>query len=203
MAMTYTDVMDASDFEILDNESVLLRNGGSQSITLVGLDNGLNGITAAEAAYENVSAGSYVIAVCHTPDSAGKVPGDLTDYFLAGHSHGGQAYFFFTAEYTPPKATEYLRGKHNVNGRFILDITNGTGTTGRDVRFLSDAEIVLYRLHSSAAVQPPQETSSAETDEPEETPEVSPGDSAGETGEESTEETQEETTEDTGEENEG
>ena len=40
----------------------------------------------------------------------------------------------------------YFRGKYTVNGTFTLDISSGTGTTGRDVRFLSNAEVVLYRL---------------------------------------------------------
>lgn len=151
MAETVSSIMYDSDFEMLVNRSVLLRNTGSQSITLVGLDNGLNGQPNAETAYANVSSESYVITVCHTPDTVSAVPGDLTDYFLAGHSHGGQAYFFFTADYTPEKASDYLRGKHSINGNFILDITNGTGTTGRDVRFLSDAEVVLYRLHHTGA----------------------------------------------------
>ena len=134
------------DFELLRNQAAILRNKGSQGIVLVGLDSEYKGTLSVERAYSSVSRNSYVIAVCHTPDTADHVPADLTDYFLAGHSHGGQAYFFFLSFYTPQYATKYLRGKHEVNG-FTLDITNGAGTTWEDVRFLAGAEAVLYRLH--------------------------------------------------------
>ena len=135
-----------SDFEVLVNTSVNLRNGGSQAVSLIGLDSGLNGYTDIDAAYANVSRTAYAIAICHTPDTAAEVPADITKYFLAGHSHGGQVYYFFGAMYTPEMATQYLRGKHSVNGKFTLDITNGVGTTEKDIRFLANAEVVLYRL---------------------------------------------------------
>ena len=134
------------EFELLNNRSISLRNQGSQAIVLVGVDNGVNGYADITTAFANVSRTSYAIAVCHTPDTAAQFPTDLTKYALAGHSHGGQAYWGFGALYTPPGATTYIRGKYTVNGAFTLDITNGTGTEIRDVRFLANAEIVLYRL---------------------------------------------------------
>lgn len=139
-------VLKKSDFEILDNTSVLLHNGGSQSIALAGIANGLNGIQNIEQAYRNISRNTYTITMCHTPDSADNVPADLTDYFLSGHSHGGQTYFIVTAGYTPAMAAKYLRGRHRISDAFILDITTGTGTTGKDVRFMADPEIVVYTL---------------------------------------------------------
>lgn len=149
-----------SDFEVVNNTSVSLHKGAAPSVTLVGLDNGLNGKQDINTAYASVSRNNYVITLCHTPDSADKVPGDLTDYFLAGHSHGGQAYWFFGALYTPAMATEYLRGKHNIANDFTLDITNGVGTTGKDVRFLTSAEVVVYQLKSAKEEATPQSTSS-------------------------------------------
>lgn len=145
-----------ADFELLDNTSIPLRNTGSQSITLVGIDNGLNGNLSTRRAYANVSPGTYAITVCHTPDTADRVPPDLTDYFLAGHSHGGQIFYGFGAYYMPEQAVNYLRGKHTISGAFTLDISSGVGTTGEDVRFLANAEVVLYRLKHIEA-QPQQE----------------------------------------------
>lgn len=148
-----------SDFEVIENTSFSIHKNGSQFITLVGLDNQINGVQDIDGAYANVSQDSYVITICHTPDTAVLVPQDLTDYFLAGHSHGGQSYFLFTASYQPASATQYLRGKHTIQDSFTLDITNGTGTTGQDVRFLTPAEVVLYTLKSTKAT----ETSTPET----------------------------------------
>lgn len=155
MVNTVTSILNEAGFEILNNRSVRIHNKEAQSIALVGLDNGLNGMQDIESAYANVSSAGYVITVCHTPDTASKVPADLTDYFLAGHSHGGQVYYIFGASYTPAMATEYMRGIHTVHDIFTLDITNGVGTTGSDVRFLSYPEVVLYRLSSEAPLPTP------------------------------------------------
>ena len=135
-----------ADFEVLDNSSVLIRNYGSDSITLVGLQNGVNGYVDVDTAYENTSRSAYTITICHTPDTVKDVPTDLTKYFLAGHSHGGQAFYGFGALYTPSGANYYFRGQHTVNSTITLDITSGVGTVIKDVRFLANAEVVMYRL---------------------------------------------------------
>lgn len=148
-----SDVLRDGDFELLSNKVIRLRNKGSESIILVGLENGLNGKQKIEDAYESVSGDDYVITVCHTPDTADELPGDLTDYMLAGHSHGGQASYFFGYLYTPAMAVEYMRGKHRIGNAFTLDISNGTGTTKKDVRFMANAEIVIYDLYR---ITPPE-----------------------------------------------
>lgn len=135
-----------SDFELLVNQSVMLRNEGSQGINLVGLDSQLGGYININSAFANVPRTSYALVVGHEPSGAKLVPTDITKYYLAGHTHGGQAFWGFGASYLPPGSEEYLRGKHDINGSFTLDITNGVGTTDTDVRFLTNAEIVLYRL---------------------------------------------------------
>lgn len=188
MKASVNDIYASSDFEVLNNTSLFLHKKGSNSITLVGLDNGLNGKQDVQSAYANVSDNNYVIAICHTPDSVTVVPEDLTDYFLAGHSHGGQAYYFFSALYTPAMANEYLRGKHEIDGRFTLDITNGVGTTKEDIRFLANAEVVVYQLHHTeekttkkkatptpSASETPSSTPQSESDAAEQTQQESTG----------------------------
>ena len=141
------DILFQSDFELLINSSVILRNNGSGSITITGLDSGLYGNPDINAAFANVSRAGYNIVLSHTPDLAEQIPSDLTDYLLSGHSHGGQAYWGFGALYTPPMAEVFFRGKHRINDLYTLDISNGVGTTIQDVRFLAGAEVVLYRLN--------------------------------------------------------
>lgn len=147
MEDTVNEILYASNFEVLNNKAVMLRNNGSQSISLIGLDSGLYGNQDITNAYKNVSRTNYTITICHTPDTADEVPSDITNYFLAGHSHGGQVNYGFKAKYIPKMAEHYTFGKHKINDRFTLDITNGVGTTVEDVRFLADAEIVMYRLN--------------------------------------------------------
>lgn len=152
-ASAMVSLLDAGDFEVLRNQSINLHNSGSQSITLVGLENGLGGFNA-EAAYANVSHTGFVLSVCHTPDSALQVPQDLTDYFLAAHSHGGQAWYFFGSLYSQPMAETFMRGKQMINESFILDISSGFGTRQRDVRFLANSEVAVYTLYSKSLPEP-------------------------------------------------
>lgn len=166
----FSSICSAGSFEILENSSVALRNRSNGSITLVGIDSSIGGTQDITAAYSSVSHTNYVIAVSHTPDTADLVPADLTDYFLAGHTHGGQAFWLFGSYYSPQGSENYLRGKQTVAGSFTLDITNGTGTTGRDVRLFADAEIVVYTLRS--------EEKQEETESPEPSSSASPSPSA-------------------------
>ena len=146
MKSTVNAIYDASDFEVIQNTSFQIHKNGSQFITVVGLDNGIDGTKDIDGAYSNVSKDSYVMTLCHTPDTVNEVPKDLTDYFLAGHSLGGQANFIFTSFYEPACATQYLRGKHLIDNTFTLDITNGAGTVNQDVRLFTPAEVVVYTL---------------------------------------------------------
>lgn len=144
-------------FEVLNNQSVKIRNRGTQSISLVGLESEMLGNPDPEAAYQNISPDSFTIALCHTPDTVLRLPQDQTDLMLAGHSHGGQIYIplldtFYRANY----AEIYYRGKHQVDD-ILLDVSNGTGTTRMDVRLFSPAEIVVYRLEHT---EPAPETDS-------------------------------------------
>lgn len=146
-ASAMVTLLNNGDFEVLRNRSINLHNGGSQSITLVGLENGLAGFNAEEA-YASVSHSTYVISVCHTPDSALNVPADLTDYFLTAHSHGGQVWYLFGTLYDQPLAEHYLRGRSMVADSFMVDVSSGFGTRQKDVRFLANCEVAVYSLHN-------------------------------------------------------
>ena len=87
----------------------------------------------------------------------------MTNLFLTGHSHGGQIYWLFGAYYTPAGAEQYFRGKSEVSNSFTLDITNGVGTTGKDVRFLANAEIVSYKLKCTKKSEPTSQPTSENT----------------------------------------
>lgn len=152
------NILFQSGFEILNNRSIHISNYSNESIQLVGLSDGINTELNAEEAYANVSVDAFTITICHTPDSALQVPVDKTDYFLAGHSHGGQVYYLFGSTYSPEKTESFFRGKQSVKDDFTIDITNGIGTTGKDMRFLADAEIVTYKLKSLQQEKTPEET---------------------------------------------
>lgn len=150
-----TSILVNADFEIITNRSILVRNKGSEAIGLVGLDSQLLGIPDISNAFANVSPNGFNIVVSHTPDIANSLPADQVDLQVSGHSHGGQVYIPVIGPlYTAPYAEIYNKGKYRINDDFILDVTNGVGTTRKDVRFFADAEVVVYRLQSTITEEP-------------------------------------------------
>ena len=147
-ALMVEQVLYDAGFEVLSNKTLRLRNGNSGTITLCGLESGLLGHPDTVTPFETVKNEDYTIVLCHTPDTALELSTSKADLFLAGHGHGGQIYLpLIGAMYRPIGAEEYYRGRHKLDG-MLLDITNGCGTTKADVRFLADAEIVVYTLKS-------------------------------------------------------
>lgn len=149
-AIMVEELLYQADFEVLNNKTLRIRNDNSGSIVLCGIESGLLGHPDVITPFETIKTDDYAIVLCHTPDTALEVPSSKADLFLAGHGHGGQIYFpLFGAVYRPVGAEEYYRGTENIDGMH-LDITNGCGTTKFDVRFMADAEIVVYTLNSKA-----------------------------------------------------
>lgn len=147
----FRDIMRISDFEVLINQAIQIRNGGQDYFNLIGIDTMANGTPNIDASYQNISPLAYTVALSHTPDLFDSVPKDLTNYMLSGHSHGGQIYIPLVGSFYKPYGAEYyFRGKHTVSNT-TLDITNGVGTTKEDVRLFAPAEIVHYTLKTEVA----------------------------------------------------
>lgn len=143
------NILKQSDFEVLENESVMVRKGGDSFIHIVGIDSLLLGNPDISSAYSMIKDNSYTIALCHTPDIFNDINDDKTDLMLSGHSHGGQIYFPFVNNLYRPIGTQiYFKGKYNRENT-TLDITNGVGTTKKDIRLFADAEIVVYKFKSN------------------------------------------------------
>lgn len=140
-----TQLLTSSHFEILENKSVQLRNKSNQGINLVGLSNSINAEQNLENAFSNIVRTNYTITVCHTPDTFNDITSYPTDLYLTGHSLGGQIFYIFDSFYKPTYTNYYFKGKTIVNNS-IVDVSSGTGTTKKDIRFLSNAEVVVYRL---------------------------------------------------------
>lgn len=90
----------------------------------------------------------FVVMLTHTPDYVEDVDISNTDLALAGHTHGGQISLF--NRWTPAKFSKYgnrfLTGKkYNSSGVPVI-ISNGLGTSRRDVRLFTPSEVVLIVL---------------------------------------------------------
>lgn len=92
----------------------------------------------------------FVVMLTHTPDYVEDVDVSNTDLALAGHTHGGQVSLF--KRWTPAHFSKYgnrfLTGlKYNSQGIPVI-ISNGLGTSRKDVRLFTPSEIVLVVLHA-------------------------------------------------------
>lgn len=89
----------------------------------------------------------FVILLVHTPDYAEDVSIENTDLVLAGHTHGGQVKILGYAPLVPSRyGRRFLTGlKYNSAGTPII-ITNGVGTSQRNIRIGARAEVVIITL---------------------------------------------------------
>ncbi len=164
-----TSILQNSGFEIITNQVVYLRNQGSESIALVGLDSIVLGEPTIQDTFSNVAPGTFSLVVTHAPDIITELPPSRAHLQVSGHSLGGQIFFpILGGLIRLPGAELYYRGTHNVNG-IRLDITNGIGTMDKDVRFLTNAELLMYTLKSTAKPSATLDTIPTVTDSPEET----------------------------------
>ena len=92
----------------------------------------------------------FVVMLTHTPDYIEDVKVTNTDLALAGHTHGGQVSLF--RSWTPAKhfskyGNRFLTGmKYNSSGIPVI-ISNGLGTSRKDVRLFTPSEVVVVVLH--------------------------------------------------------
>lgn len=135
-----------SGFKILDNSSVQIYSNSNELINIVGLENMINAKPNASNAYSKVSSNHFVFTVCHTPDIVTTLPTNKTDYFVGGHSLGGEIYLPIINNLLREKGAEnYYRGSYTLDNTTV-DVTNGVGHKNKSVRLLADAEIVIYKL---------------------------------------------------------
>lgn len=90
----------------------------------------------------------FVIMLTHTPDYAEDTDISNTDLVLAGHTHGGQISLF--NKWTPARFSKYgnrfLTGKKYNSAGIPIIISNGLGTSRKDIRLFTPSEIVLIIL---------------------------------------------------------
>lgn len=89
------------------------------------------------------------ILISHNPDAALHIPPECSpEVLLSGHTHAGQMWMPFNAEFRfmrkdilPRKGYKY--GLYNYEGRFPIYITSGVGCSFLPIRFRSTAEIAI------------------------------------------------------------
>lgn len=125
---------------------------GNEYILICGIRNPFdlkrNGVSPTLA----LRAEDFVVMLVHTPDYVEDTDVSNTDLALAGHTHGGQVSLF--RRWSPAHFSKYgnrfLTGlKHNSQG-IPLIITNGLGTSRKDIRLFTPSEVVVVELKNAA-----------------------------------------------------
>ena len=137
-----------SGFKILDNRSQSVSIDRNSSISLIGIAPAVEGGPDPVSSFSGNGSVHYTIVLSHCPDLFDDLREYEYDYFLSGHSRGGQINLPLISLFGRPEGCrEYYFGKITRNGK-TLDITNGIGRIETDARFLADAEVVFYTLRS-------------------------------------------------------
>lgn len=142
-----TEVLTEAGFTIIQNSSMRVHNGSSDSIRLVGLDSSLLGYPNVNTAFSEVRASDFTLLLTHTPDNIELCNKSLVDLQLSGHSHGTQIYLPLISSLMLPSGSKtYYRGVYKLDEGGIVYVSNGVGTTKVNARLFANPEIVLYRL---------------------------------------------------------
>lgn len=146
----YDDIvreMQHQGIHLLEHKVDTLKRGGEQ-ILIAGVRGPFNLEQNGQSPTLSLSPDDFVILLTHTPDYAEDVPITHTDLVLVGHTHSGQVTLF--GLYAPIIPSNYgqrfLTGlKSNTQGTPII-ITNGIGTSNKNIRLFAPSEVVVITL---------------------------------------------------------
>lgn len=144
---TIVKEMEREGIHLLEHKVDTLKRG-DERILIAGVRDPFNLERNGHSPTLSLSPDDFVILLTHTPDYAEDVPIANTDLVLAGHTHGGQVTLF--GLYAPVLPSHYGQRfrtglKNNSEGTPII-ITNGIGTSNKNVRLFAPSEVVVVRL---------------------------------------------------------
>lgn len=146
----YDDIVkeiDRHGMHLLEHKVDTLKRDGAQ-ILIAGVRNPFDLAKNAKSPTLDLSPDDFVILMTHTPDYAEDVPITNTDLVLAGHTHGGQVTLFGYAPIVPSHyGQRFLKGLRYNSKYTPMIITNGIGTSNKNVRLFAPAEVVMIVLH--------------------------------------------------------
>lgn len=141
-------VLESVGVNVLVNEAVDLSIGKG-NIRLIGTDDPHYYYTNAAKEILGSASEKFSIALVHTPELFDVAMVNGVDFYLCGHSHGGQICLPFKV----PIVTHLNSGKRFFRGRWKLKnmigyTSKGAGTVALPIRFNAVAEITFHYLRS-------------------------------------------------------
>ena len=140
----YKKILDGN-FTLIDNEEKLIYYKDATPISLVGIKDTLE--STPDYNILNKEHNYFRIVLVHEPDAYDNIKNNNINLMLSGHSHNGQVRIpFIGAIYTPVGSKKYYENYYKLNNTELY-ISNGIGTSGINIRFMSQPSINLYRLY--------------------------------------------------------
>lgn len=137
------EILEASNFIILDNSSTYLFNKDNEPLLIAGGEN----ITEEPNVIDENITYNYKIALTHKPDNYDNLKNNY-DLVLAGHSLGGEIRLpFYGATIKKIGAKKYTDKMYNYENSYLY-ISSGIGTEKTGLRFLNKPSINIYRLYN-------------------------------------------------------
>jgi predicted MPP superfamily phosphohydrolase len=139
--------LEQSGIRMLVNEHI--RVGDEKgSIVFAGIDDPhFYGTDDMDKALKGIGESDFVILLAHTPELYRKAKKCGVDYYLCGHTHGGQICLpggipIIINTHTPMKYTSGPWEYHGMKGY----TSRGTGSAGLPARFFCPPEVTVHRL---------------------------------------------------------
>lgn len=145
----YRNIMEATNFTVLLNESTSIRLKDGSSIFLLGIDDAMLGKPDLPLALKKIPRNGFKILLSHAPDLAEDASRYPIEWQISGHSHGGQVKLpFIGALVIPPYAKNYPEGLYSIGkaNPLTLYVNRGIGTTRLPFRFMSVPELTIFTL---------------------------------------------------------
>ena len=151
---SFIEIMENSEFIILENSYDLVYNDINEYIYLGGLSSSIKTEIDYNKALgyfnqENINKEVFSIMMFHEPDNVDKlIEFQNIDLALAGHSHGGQIRLpFIGALFKVNGALKYPNDYYMVNDTELY-VSYGLGTSNYPFRFMNKPSINFYRLYN-------------------------------------------------------
>ena len=148
----WVDIMNDSDFKILNNTYDLIYYEGNDPIIIAGMSSYFDNIKTEEKLndYNNFISENdikYKILLLHEPDTIDNINNNF-DLILAGHSHNGQVRLpLIGATILPVGSKRYYKEHYTINSTELY-ISSGLGTSTLPLRFLNHPSINFYRINT-------------------------------------------------------
>lgn len=143
----YKQIMEASNFKLLRNESQNIKIGNDGEIIIAGIDDAMLGQPDFEKTFSSIQERYFTLLISHAPDLIEEAKHYPVDFQISGHTHGGQVQLPFIGPLiTPPYGQKYVEGSYDISDHLRLYVNRGLGTTRLPYRLLSRPEITIFTL---------------------------------------------------------